>query len=1402
MKPNFKSIIIVVILVISIFPLVIELGSDHSTVEAATIYVDDDGQANYTTIQAAINAAISGDTIEVWAGTYNENLNVNKQVNLVGNGSLVTTINAGGSTDGIYVSANSVTITGFTIINSGPVSGDCGIELDTVDYCTVQDCNITSTFYAIYLKYSTNCLIRNNNCSNNIWGVPVGSSSYYNIVRNNTCNDNDYGISIAGKSENNTVENNVCNYNTFMGIGIGGATNNYIFNNTCLKNDWGVSLSSSANLNIIRNNTCNPSKEEGIYVYFFSSNNVIENNNCSGPFYGILLNNNCNRNKIKNNTCYSSSNGIRLNSCTDVLIKNNTCIENSFAGIYLGGSSNNNLICNNTLINSAEYGVYVSSSYNINISNNSMYNCGLFIGGSFVNHWNTHVIDTSNVVNNKPIIYWKDVNGGTPPTGAGQVILANCDNVIVQNQTLSNCSNGILIGYSSDNILFNNTCNWNQRGYGIHLYYSSNNLIKNNTCNHNSFGIALRDNSNYNQIENNTCNYGGTKFMFGNGIYIQSSYNRIENNTCSYKESYGIRLGSALNNIVRYNNVSYNGRNGIFLSQAYYSTVDNNDCYKNGNGTMLLSSDDTTFYDNLISNNLFNGLYFDISSDDNHIYHNSIINNTVQATDLGTTYWVTYNDGSWEGNYWSDYTGLDDGSGGRTAGDGIGDTNIPHLGLDNFPFIKAWDWKIPEVPVLTDPGTYDPDGNYTISWSHCNKSLGYTLQEDISNTFDSPVIVYNSSNTFCNINPKPNGTYYYRVRAYNNRFHSDWSNSVDITVDWPPAVPKNLTIAVYPEGNAVNLSWDPNEIDTKEYQIYFKTTGSWTKSKTVKHPNCTFNHTGLVDGTQYFYRIRAVDFRDQLSGYTATVNAIPEDSVWPEPPTGLIVTPQSHESLLLTWEPNNETDLRGYCVYRTLDTSGVIDWGEPINSELIQDETYLDTGLNELTTYYYVVTALDEVPNESWLSDIAKGKTLLGPHGPEINNSIENFEIEEDSYDDSTIKLYYWFKDVNGDELTFSCTGDSDIEVTIFQENGTVILRPKKNWNGQELLMFFAEDDTNSVWDMVVVEVTSVNDPPFDVNITKPSDGIKIEDGEKLDFRAEYDDPDIIYGDTLDLEWSSNISGKFGNTIALDDIILSVGSHLITFRVTDQVNAEGIAYVNVTVIETSNTDSDLDGLPNYWEREYGLDPYDPIDADEDNDHDALPNSDEFELGTDPTKSDSDEDGLTDYDEAYVHFTDPTEFDTDGDGYSDSEDAYPLDLERWEKKSDTSDGEDEDSDDLGLVIGIVIIIIIIIIILVFLFVIRPKMKKKDEPAIEPPPPQEPVVTPTAPQEPTYPQPQVYDQQPQVGQAAQAPQQFGAPPPQYFPQPVSTQPVPQPSPTIGRIGRTPVPKQWPDESELEE
>lgn len=86
---------------------------------------------DFTSIQAAVTAASAGDTIDVGAGTYNENIAVNKNLSLIGAGLATTTIegiSGAGALGAVLVDGTTtgVLIQGFTIV--GIDNGNPGIE--------------------------------------------------------------------------------------------------------------------------------------------------------------------------------------------------------------------------------------------------------------------------------------------------------------------------------------------------------------------------------------------------------------------------------------------------------------------------------------------------------------------------------------------------------------------------------------------------------------------------------------------------------------------------------------------------------------------------------------------------------------------------------------------------------------------------------------------------------------------------------------------------------------------------------------------------------------------------------------------------------------------------------------------------------------------------------------------------------------------------------------------------------------------------------------------------------------------------------------------------------------------------------------------------------------------------
>ncbi len=111
-----KQEALIITVLFAIFALSVCVGC----ASAATYTVCPSG-CDYTRIQAAINATDPGDTIEVHSGTYYEHVNVNKQLilNGVDTGGDKPVVDASGNDSAITLSANAITLDGFTVTNSG-----------------------------------------------------------------------------------------------------------------------------------------------------------------------------------------------------------------------------------------------------------------------------------------------------------------------------------------------------------------------------------------------------------------------------------------------------------------------------------------------------------------------------------------------------------------------------------------------------------------------------------------------------------------------------------------------------------------------------------------------------------------------------------------------------------------------------------------------------------------------------------------------------------------------------------------------------------------------------------------------------------------------------------------------------------------------------------------------------------------------------------------------------------------------------------------------------------------------------------------------------------------------------------------------------------------------------------
>ena len=216
-----------------------------------TLRVPDD----YLTIQAAINAASSGDTILVAAGIYTENVSVGTSVTIQSQNGASETIVDGSTTHNhaFNVTAYNVDISGFTV-KGATADKQAGIYLDRVESCNISANTCLDNYYGIYLDNSNNNTLTENTAnSNSKYGIyvdgDVGSNG--NTLTGNTANENSECGIYLDNSDSNTLTENTTNGNGAYGILLDGSNNNTLTSNSVTGNNIGVEINGSVDASTI-----------------------------------------------------------------------------------------------------------------------------------------------------------------------------------------------------------------------------------------------------------------------------------------------------------------------------------------------------------------------------------------------------------------------------------------------------------------------------------------------------------------------------------------------------------------------------------------------------------------------------------------------------------------------------------------------------------------------------------------------------------------------------------------------------------------------------------------------------------------------------------------------------------------------------------------------------------------------------------------------------------------------------------------------------------------------------------------------------------------------------------------------------------------------------------------------
>lgn len=313
----------------------------------------------YPTIQSAIEAAAPGDTVSVKAGTYSENVIIDKEgIQLIGEGRNLVTV----QTSATHLALDcgrwkTGLVSGITFQQTNRT--DNKIHYSVVGYdmtgsIEMKDCRIQGgDGDGIGLGNAspriTGCIIENNRGA----GILVDGTGYPEI-RDNECQKNEDGIKFVDGGGGN-AEGNVCEYNSENGIDVNEDARDLTLKSNQCRNNWiGIGFDDGAR-GEAEKNVCEYNKLGGIEVSGPGTAPTLKSNQCeNNKGYGIEFSASARGNAEQNVCEYNTGDGIDVILLgTAPTLKSNQCQDNQKDGVfyYLGADGNcEENVCNNNKV--------------------------------------------------------------------------------------------------------------------------------------------------------------------------------------------------------------------------------------------------------------------------------------------------------------------------------------------------------------------------------------------------------------------------------------------------------------------------------------------------------------------------------------------------------------------------------------------------------------------------------------------------------------------------------------------------------------------------------------------------------------------------------------------------------------------------------------------------------------------------------------------------------------------------------------------------------------------------------------------------------------------------------------------------------------------------------------------
>jgi len=463
----------------------------------------------------------------------------------------------------------------------------------------------------------------------------------------------------------------------------------------------------------------------------------------------------CDNGTIDNCEIYSEYRGIRIDKCNEIAMMESYVTVYDWAAAEFVDSTFCNVTgcsffeseattfpmrvslqaCENAVVNDCFFDtavLQVNWCPNITIMNNIFDTGGITIGSHTINDPPFNYTITGNFANGKPIIYLESTTDTIiPADNYAQVILMDCNDILVRNGIMENVPYGV-------QILHSNSCSVeNLRSQGttqaVMVYYSNNTEVSGCIID-SEFGFSIAMYYSYDcLIRDNVLSgheYGGATLVYvgacedtvveGNNISSTTHIgievsgfdciireNKFDDCYTSLRVS-GARLQINENTILRASDDHISPPNsfGILAAPLWNSSVFGNEILDGDDWGILYLGNGTQFVENRIAYNSGIGLEIYEGSTNNSIYGN-IFDRNVAGNAIDNGFLNCWDNNVSSGNLWSDYDYV---TGGPYSISGVASSQ------DRYPLVDD------VAPVISHPadihleqGVFDANISWAVS---------------------------------------------------------------------------------------------------------------------------------------------------------------------------------------------------------------------------------------------------------------------------------------------------------------------------------------------------------------------------------------------------------------------------------------------------------------------------------------------------------------------------------------------------------------------------------------------------------------------------------------------------------------------------------------------------------------